>query len=189
VPTEECRPILSPATSTVYLLGRHTMNDWRNIRGYEGHYQVSSTGQVRSLKRGGRLMSPAVSRTGYYQVNLYLEGRVKHFYVHRLVAAAFIKPIPEGMEVNHKDGDKSNNDVDNLEIVTAEENLRHARETGLMPSGGERSPVAKLTEEEVGEIREAKVRGERAALVAARFGVCERTIYGIWERKTWRQVA
>ena len=165
------------------------MNDWRNIKGYEGHYQVSSAGQVRSLKRGGRLMSPAVSRTGYHQVNLYLEGRVKHFYEHRLVAAAFIRPIPDGMEVNHKDGDKSNNDVKNLEIVTSEENLRHARETGLMPSGGERSPVAKLTEEAVREIRRSKDHRERAAEVADRFGVCERTIYGIWERKTWRHVA
>src|SRR5262249_61995747 len=109
-------------------------------------------------------MSPAVSRTGYHQVNFYLEGRVKHFYVHRLVAAAFIKPIPDGMEVNHKDGDKSNNDVENLEIVTSEENLRHARETGLMPSGGERSAVAKLTEEEVGEIRRSEDRGERGSL-------------------------
>jgi hypothetical protein len=172
----------------VYLLGRHTMNDWRNIKGYEGHYQVSSAGQVRSLKRGGRLMSPAVSRTGYHQVNLYLEGRVKHFYVHRLVAAAFIRPIPDGMEVNHKDGDKSNNDVKNLEIVTSEENLRHARETGLMPSGGERSPVAKLTEEEVGEIRGARGKGVRAGELADAYGVCERTIYGIWEGKTWRGV-
>jgi len=163
------------------------MNDWRDIKGYEGHYQVSSTGQVRSLKRGRRLMSPAVSCTGYYQVNLYLEGRVKHFYVHRLVAAAFIRQIPDGMEVNHKDGDKSNNEVSNLEIVTSEENLRHARDTGLMPSGGE-SPVAKLTEEEVRKIRAARGKRVRVGELADAYGVCERTIYGIWEGKTWRGV-
>jgi hypothetical protein len=133
-------------------------------------------------------MSPAVSRTGYYQVNLYLEGKVKHFYVHRLVAAAFLGSIPEGMEVNHKDGCKDNNDVTNLEIVTSEENMRHARQTGLLLSSGEQSPRAKLTEVEVREIRRSKDRRERAAEVAARFGVCERTIYGIWEGKTWRHV-
>jgi hypothetical protein len=166
------------------------MNEWRDIRGYEGHYQVSNDGQVRSLKRGPRLMSQARSRGDYRQVNLYLYGRVKHFYVHRLVADAFLGPIPDGMEVNHKDGDKDNNCVANLEIVTSEANLRHARETGLVPDGrGEASHMAKLTEREVREIRLARARKEKVAAVAGRYGVCERTIYAIWEKRTWRHVA
>jgi hypothetical protein len=106
------------------------------------------------------------------------------------VADAFIGPIPEGMEVNHKDGNKDNNAVENLEIITPEANLLHARETGLTPCiRGEASHMAKLTEREVREIRLARANGERAAAVAARFGVCERSVYGIWAKRTWRHVA
>ncbi len=166
------------------------MSEWRDIRGYEGHYQVSDEGQVRSLKRGIRIMSQARSRTGYRQVNLYLYGRVRHWYVHRLVADAFLGGIPDGMEVNHIDGDKSRNDILNIEIVTPQANLQHARESGLTPDlRGEQSPRAKLTEEKVREIRAARVAGEKVAAVAARFGVCERSVYGIWARRTWRHVA
>jgi hypothetical protein len=165
------------------------MSHWRDIRGYEGHYEVSKEGQVRSLKRGSRIMAQATGPTGYRQVNLYLYGRVRHFYTHRLVADAFLGPIPEGMEVNHKDGNKDNNTLANLEIVTPEANLQHAREHGLIPMRGEASHMAKLTEREVREIRLARANGERAAVVAARFGVCERSIYGIWSRRTWRHVA
>src|SRR5689334_4998558 len=85
--------------------GGNTMSDWRDVKGCEGHYQVSKSGQVRSLKRGVRVMRPAVNQKGYWQVNLYLNGIVTHFYIHRLVAAAWIGPIPDGHEVNHKDED------------------------------------------------------------------------------------
>jgi hypothetical protein len=127
--------------------------------------------------------------TGYRQVNLYLYGQVKHFYVHRLVADAFLGRIPAGFEVNHKDGNKDNNGVDNLEIFTSEANLQHAREHGLIPMRGEASHLAKLTEREVREIRLARANGERAAAVAARFGICERSVYGIWAKSTWKHVA
>ena len=163
--------------------------DWRDIKNYEGHYQVSRSGQVRSLKRGVQIMRPAVSRTGYWQVNLYRDGKVKHFYVHRLVAEAFIGHIAEGMEVNHKDGDKSNNDVSNLEIVTAKQNILHAFRLGLIPPmHGEMGPRSKLKEAQVREIRLLKGK-TRVGEVADRFGVSVRTIYFIWEGKTWRHVA
>src|SRR5215471_8452473 len=104
------------------------MSEWRDIRGYEGHYQVSKERQVRSLKRGSRIMAQASGPTGYRQVNLYLYGHVKHFYVHRLVADVSLGRIPAGFEVNHKDGNKDNNGVDNLKIFTSEANLQHAHE-------------------------------------------------------------
>ena len=101
------------------------MNEWRNIAGYDGHYQVSETGQVKSLKRGGKLLSLVIGERGYVQVNLYWEGRARSFLVHRLVGAAFLGRV-EGYEVNHIDGVKTHNAVENLEIVTTEENRRHA---------------------------------------------------------------
>ena len=66
------------------------MSEWRDVSGYEGHYQISRNGQDRSLKRGVRVMRPAVNRKGYWQVNFYRDGQPQHFYLHRLVAAAFI---------------------------------------------------------------------------------------------------
>jgi hypothetical protein len=165
------------------------MSEYRDVPGYQGDYQVSRNGLVRSLKRGVKVMSPAVARTGYWQINLYLSGKVKHHYVHRLVAEAWIGPIPDGFEVNHRDGDKSNNKVSNLEIVTARQNIHHAIALGLIPPvRGENSPRAKLKEDEVREIR--RLKGTiRVGEVAKRFGVSERTVYCIWEGKTWRHVA
>ncbi len=162
--------------------------EWRNVKGYEGHYQVSRSGQVRSLKRGLRVMRPSTSRTGYPQLNLYRDGKVKHFYVHRLVAEAFIGPIPDGYEVNHKDGSKTNANADNLEIVTARQNIRHAIEMGLIPSmRGEQGPRAKLKEQQVREIRRLKGRA-RVKDVAATYGVSPRSVYLIWQGVTWRHV-
>jgi hypothetical protein len=159
------------------------IDEWRDIRGYEGHYQVASSGRVRSLKRS-KLMAQATSQTGYKQINLYKGGRVKHFYVHRLVAEGFLGPIPPGMEVNHKDGKKHNNDVSNLEIVTALENKRHARELGLVPPP---THLAKLTESQVRKIRWLKGKAKPGE-VAKQFGVGVRTIYLIWEGKIWKRV-
>jgi hypothetical protein len=94
------------------------------------------------------------------------------------------------MEVNHKDGYKDNNALENLESVTPQANLQHARETGLTPDWrGEQSPRAKLTEENVREIFAAMGRPEKAAEIADRFGVCESTVYAVWEVRTWRHVA
>src|SRR5262249_4900184 len=132
-----------------------------------------------------RLLRQATSQSGYRQLNLYKGGRVKHFYVHRLVAEAFLGPIPPGLEVNHKDGDKANNDISNLEIVTAQENQRHARALGVGPPTPK--DLAKLSEQQVREIRRLKgVAAPRE--VAERFGVGARTIYLIWEGKTWKHV-
>ena len=159
-------------------------DEWRDIRGYESSYQVSATGQVRSLKRG-KLLAPAMNKSGYIQLNLYRFGEVKHFFMHRLVADAFIGPIPQGMWVNHKDGDRTNNHLENLEIVTPKENNEHARRMGLIPL---MSPVAKLTEDEVREIRRLKGK-VRAVVLAERFAVSVRTIYWIWSGRTWKRVA
>ena len=91
---------------------------WRPVKGYEGLYEVSSLGRVKSLNynRTGveKILKPGMT-SGYLQVGLYKDGEVKHFYVHRLVAEAFL-PNPEGLtEVNHKDENKENNVVGNIE--------------------------------------------------------------------------
>lgn len=118
------------------------MEIWRDIEGYEGIYQVSSWGGVRkftpnavvdliSLKiySNYKMLNPERTKKGYLRVDLYdADGNRKHYKVHRLVANAFI-PNPDGKpQVNHKDGNKKNNSVTNLEWVTDAENKKHRKE-------------------------------------------------------------
>lgn len=99
---------------------------FRPVEGYEGLYEVSNLGRVKSLKWGKeRILKPGMDGCGYLKANLYKEGKIKHFMVHRLVAQAFI-PNPEGLpQINHKDEDKTNNRVDNLEWCTAKYNSNY----------------------------------------------------------------
>lgn len=104
---------------------------WKLIDGWP--YEVSSCGQVRSVKTG-RLMTTHICLKGYPRVQLYCDGVRKKFRVHRLVCQAWVEPIPDGMTVNHKDGNKENPDYTNLEVMSVADNNRHARATGLNKS-------------------------------------------------------
>ena len=121
---------------------------WHDIEGYEGMYQVSNLGRIKSLER--KTYNPSIFgedcyRTvpekirkpnimhGYHCVALVMNGKSKVYRIHRLVAEAFIGKAPTSIhQINHKDGNKSNNNVDNLEWVTPKENTQHAIKTGLM---------------------------------------------------------
>ena len=126
------------------------MEIWKDIVGFNG-YEVSNLGRVRSFHKGGRILSPGLV-SGYLQVNLYCGGKRNQMYVHRLVAETFI-PNPESKsEVNHIDGNKSNNRVENLEWATPSENAQHAHDTGLLTfSQGEDHHNAKLTNEQAAQ--------------------------------------
>lgn len=95
--------------------------EWKNVKYYENKYQVSTFGRVRN-KVTRRILTHGLNRNGYHRVNLYDESGMKSKFVHRLVAQAF-KPNPENKpQVNHIDEDKANNNVNNLEWMTAKEN-------------------------------------------------------------------
>ena len=109
------------------------MEIWKDIQNYEGLYQVSNLGRIKSLSRRDRLnrviqekiLKHGSNKKGYLIVVLCKEGRMKTCRVHRLVAKAFI-PNPENKpEVNHKDEDKTNNKVENLEWMTRRENINY----------------------------------------------------------------
>lgn len=103
---------------------------WKTIEGTNGEYQVSDTGLVKTTK-SGRILRPTVSKPGYERVCLFKMDRERRYRVHRLVAMAFI-PNPDNLpQVNHIDGNKRNNHVSNLEWVTNEANMHHAKENGL----------------------------------------------------------
>lgn len=106
--------------------------EWKPIKGYEGLYEVSSTGKVKSFQRGGtKILHQNINQSGYHHVILS-KGKVKKdLRVHRLVASAFIPNPLNKPEVNHIDGDKHNNNADNLEWATRKENINHSIKTGL----------------------------------------------------------
>jgi hypothetical protein len=109
------------------------MEAWANITGYSGLYQVSTHGRVRRVmgskfsKDKNRVLKNKTKKTGYKFVCLSKGGKYKYFHVHRLVAQEFIPNIGDCEQVNHKDCDKSNNTISNLEWVTSIENQKHAR--------------------------------------------------------------
>ena len=130
------------------------MEIWKNIKGYEGLYQVSNMGRVKSLERKNsqgrtvkeRILKPAVKKAGYVEVNLYAGGKPKTCKVHRLVCEAFNDNRDEKPEVNHINEIKTDNRACNLEWCTRRENNNHG--THNERSGKARSkPVAQCTKE------------------------------------------
>lgn len=140
--------------------------EWRPVVGYEGFYEVSNFGAVKSLPRrvphytgasfvrkGGDLK---ITITGLYpQVNLSKEGRTKTHMVHRLVAAAFLGARPKGFHVRHLDGDKWNASATNLAYGTAKQNMEDMARHGRVPKGVSHGR-AKISEDDVRTIRKLK---------------------------------
>ena len=130
---------------------------WRDIEGYEGLYQVSNFGRVKTFKWGNKkIMRMGTTNFGYHSVQITKDGIGKHFPVHRLVALNFI-PNPENKRcVNHIDGNKTNNKLENLEWCTYSENNKHAYKLGLrVTTGNEGRPKKKVKCVETGEIMES----------------------------------
>lgn len=180
---------------------------WKPVNGFEGYYEVSNHGRIRRIAGyqstyKGRLLSLSPNSTGYPQITLSRPGKRKKMFVHRVVARAFLGPCPEGCEVNHIDGDKANNFASNLEYVTPSENRQHAYDQGLITpaSGekhgtkthpecyrGERASQAKLTADDVREIRR-RAGSETQRAIADDFGVDPSTISNVVRRKTWGHI-
>lgn len=167
---------------------------WKSIEEFPG-YEISNNGRVRGLDRvvyrgevaicrKGMILTLQKHPQGYSFIKLSRDGKQTLQYVHRLVAAAFLDESsnPLANEVNHKDGNKANNAVENLEWVTRRENVHHATVNGLMGS-------AKLTASNVIDIRKAANDGVLQADIAARYGVCFSAISKIVTGKNWRHAA
>lgn len=165
-----------------YQAEKEFLRDWRSVVGYEGRYEVSLSGEVLSLLTG-RILMPGTQSRGYKTVVLY-DGsspkRPRSKTVHSLVAEAFLGPRPDKMTINHIDGDKSNNRLENLEYCSMRDNARHAVGHGLMTPP--RSHTAKLNEHQVKLIRAIFAsnppRGTQACLARA-LDVTRDTIHGV----------
>lgn len=163
---------------------------WLPISGFERAYEVSDEGRIRSLagQYAGRIFRGRTARNGYLYFDLCANGEKARFLVHRLVAIAHIGPAPDDSPwINHRDGNKRNNRVTNLEWVSPSENNAHAYRSGLKKptdARGERNPRAKLTREQVHEIRSLSGTVSQRHL-AARYGVSKSTIQWIQKGRNW----
>ena len=177
----------------VFLYGIHMKETWKRAVGFPA-YSVSDRGRVRNdvARQGtfaGRILRP-YSAGQYPGVSLFRGGgsRAEKHYVHRLVTEAFLGPCPEGKEVNHKDGDKWNPCLSNLEYLTRGENQRHAYRTGLKSAKGQKAGSVKLTEVEVRQIRHRYANGESQRELAVNFGMTRPAIQQIVTGRSWPHV-
>ncbi|CAM8755298.1 hypothetical protein NCF_04335 [Burkholderia pseudomallei] len=170
--------------------------EWRDVVGFEGYYQVSNVGRVFSAARiivkcngvemtvSERFVRPRLNPSGYLIVTLSRDGKPFHKPVHQLVARAFIGPRPRGKEVAHWDGNQLNNFVLNLRYATPQENADDRVRHGRVPRGVAH-PHAKLTDEIVRMV----IADARAhAVMASLLGVSEGLVRQIRSRRIWKHV-
>ena len=167
--------------------------EWRDIVGYEGYYQISNKGRVKSFHYGrSYFLKTKINSRGYEGVVLSRKGVEKNFSIHVLVAEAFI-PNPENKRtVNHKDADKLNNCVENLEWATHRENAIHAWQNGLYSlRKGIENPLAKLSTDSVRYIRKnykARDKDFGQQALAKKFNVNIKTIRNVLLRQTYTNI-
>lgn len=204
------------------------MEQWRDVVNFEGFYQISNLGNVKSIRpiniaqrtlsdsqvqnikemlaegisgrkvakiigtsqtvisrisRGTsyidstRILSPALRRDGYLFVTLAVDNKHSHKTIHSMVAAAFIGPRPQGLHINHKDGNKRNNCIGNLEYATNRGNSLHS----LYELGKSK----KLTFEQAKDIWYAKQSGEKRKDIATKYSISIYMVTAIWQSKSW----
>ncbi len=180
--------------------------EWKAVPGSVG-YEVSDAGEVRRQAvtqtvrmsdgtvryrpHAARVLKPRKHSQGYRAVAIAMEdGTFKQRTIHSVVMEVFVGPRPKGMWINHKNGDKTDNRLENLEYCTASDNQRHAVATGLAPKpplrrGTANSHKCKLDEDRVRSIRSAYAAGAGIARLASEYDVGESTIRHIVQRTSW----
>ena len=171
--------------------------EWRDIPGYEGFYQVCNTGKIRGLDRvvkgakglnykiKGKITRETKNHLGYIKVRLHKDGVRRELALHRIVAMCFVLNESNNKEVNHLDGNKLNNHYKNLEWCNRSDNMKHAFSIGLISNKGENAPSRKLTGEEVLYIRSSK---DGCVKLSKRFNVSASTISSIRKRRSWNHI-
>ncbi|WJJ55317.1 hypothetical protein QB910_000073 [Dabrowskivirus KKP3916] len=148
-------------------------------------WYVTNLGRIMTTRGQGWEKKFTLSRNGYYMVNY----KGKNYYVHILVAEAFLGERPDGFEVNHKDGNKKNNHVDNLEYVTKSENIQHAVDTGLKPSmHGETNGMHKLSNDDAKRLILELEHGASNDYLGQKYGLHSRYVSLIRHKRRWEKL-
>lgn len=149
------------------------------------HYFISNAGDIYSLITGKMLNLNSDTR-GYIRPKISVDGKGRSIYAHRMVMSAF--KGPSNLDVNHINGIKTDNRLENLEYCTHTENIRHAYMIGLVPPppNGEKSTNSKLTRSQIFEILEGLKDGEKQRDIAKKYGVSQRCINFINKRQTYK---
>lgn len=173
--------------------------EWRPVKDYEGLYEVSDRGRVKSLDRlichsNGKVTTFSgcerrlkLVHTGYLAVTLSKGCKPKTKYVHSLVAESFLGDKPKGLDVNHIDGDKKNNSLKNLEYVTRSENLAHSYRLGLSKRG-EAASYAKWSDQQMRDGHRLVVGGMSYSAAAEAVGVNTASLQGVCIGRTRRHL-
>lgn len=175
------------------------IEEWRDVVGYEGLYQVSNAGRVKRIE-GKRVFSDGrvrhyseaiVSPTKpdpYPRIMLHAGTRKRTTRVHQLVMEAFVGSPPSGMEVNHKNGDKADNRLDNLEYITHPDNVKHYNEVLGRGNQGSRHGMSKTNEDTVRKIRQLHKDGVSRHEIARLLGMGVSWVWKIASGKSWKHV-
>lgn len=164
-------------------MGFRSLERWKEVPGYHGAYWVSSHGQVRG--HSFQLMKQRSDHNGYLTINLKFRGTAWTTKVHRLVLMAFVGL--SDIQVNHKDGNRKNNNLHNLEYVTCLQNNRHAWKRGRKPIVGEDHYNSRLTIEDVVKIRQ--LRGQLSqSKIGKLFRITQTAVHAIQSRRIWKDV-
>lgn len=175
------------------------MEIWKPIPNYNNFYEASNTGKIRSVDRivkqrnnrkqlkKGKILSPSINRCGYLVQPLSRNNKLVSFTVHKLVAITFLEKPKYKCEINHKDGNKLNNNVDNLEWVTRSDNLRHAVKNNMITyHNGIKHKNSVFNENELKSIRALLSVGSSPLKIAKSYNVHFSTIYRIKNNQTYK---
>ena len=193
---------------------------WKDIPEFEGLYQVSTYGRVKSFHtKKGKILKQRINRRGYCYVTLYNNDETKQKSVHSLVVLTFIGPYPKGMEINHINGIKLDNTVNNLEYCTHIFNVEHAKKNKLYKYGdesssrknpetvsrgnkhytkqhpelvarGEKAGPSKLKDKQIKEIRTLYNSGSFTQRdLAKMFNTKQQNIFAIVNNKSWKHLS
>jgi hypothetical protein len=169
---------------------------WRQVCGYEGIYEVSNQGRVKSLfrlnqegkklvRRSERILTKAKHSAGYIESTLCVRGVCLKYLNHRLVAEAFIPNPDSKPEVNHKNLIKTDNRISNLEWVTKRENHAHAARAGLYAAVSNPNVANKMNAKKVEFLREDGCLGYPQHVLAWAYGISQSTVSAILSKKSW----